>query len=281
MSKPLNSEFQVANRTEPVTVGAFANKIAVVTGGSSGIGRAISLSLAAQGAMLCLVGRKLETLNAVAKKARATASGVLSYPTDLTLDEDIEELTSRLQEDFEYIDMLIHSAGVISPGRIEAAPIHDLDWQYRTNVRAPYVLTQALLPMLRACRGQIVFMNSTVGLNANANVGQYAATKHALKALADTLRAEVNADGVRVLSVFLGRTATPMQAAVHQMERATYHPERLMQPEDVAAVVINAMSLPRTAEVTDISIRPMSKSCPAEGLATAIPASFLRLSSTT
>jgi short-subunit dehydrogenase len=121
------------------------------------------------------------------------------------------------------------------------------------------MLTQALLPLLKARQGQIVFINSTVGLRAGANVGQYAATKHGLKALADSLRDEVNADGVRVLSVFLGRTATPMQAAIHEMEGRVYHPEFLMQPEDVAAVVINALSLPRTAEMTDIHVRPMIK----------------------
>lgn len=113
---------------------------------------------------------------------------------------------------------------------------------------------------MRSCKGQIVFINSSAGLNARADVGQYAATKHALKAIADSLREEVNADGVRVLSMFLGRTATPMQDAVHKMEGKEYHPECLIQPEDVAAVVVNALSLPRTAEVTDIHIRPMNKS---------------------
>jgi NADP-dependent 3-hydroxy acid dehydrogenase YdfG len=90
-------------------------------------------------------------------------------------------------------------------------------------------------------------------------LSQYAATKHALKAIADSLREEVNAEGLRVLSVYPGRTASPMQAAVHEMEGRAYHPERLMQPEDVAAVVINALSLPRSAEVTDIYIRPLLK----------------------
>jgi NAD(P)-dependent dehydrogenase (short-subunit alcohol dehydrogenase family) len=137
--------------------------------------------------------------------------------------------------------------------------VADFDGQYRTNVRAPYVLTQALLPMLRSRQGQIVFINSSVGLNARAGVGQYAATKHALKALADSLREEVNAASVRVLSVFLGRTASPMQAGIHAAEGKAYHPERLLQPQDVAAVVLNALSLPRTAEVTDISIRPFMK----------------------
>jgi NADP-dependent 3-hydroxy acid dehydrogenase YdfG len=102
-------------------------------------------------------------------------------------------------------------------------------------------------------------MNSSAGLSARAGVAQYAATKHALKAIADSLREEINDDGVRVLSVFLGRTATPMQAAVHEMEGREYYPELLLQPEDVASVIINALSLPRSAEVTDIIVRPLAK----------------------
>jgi NADP-dependent 3-hydroxy acid dehydrogenase YdfG len=238
----------------------FADQIAVVTGASSGIGKAIALGLAAHGATLCLIGRRLEMLQRVAASAQATASRVVCYGADLTRDEEIGELTAGLERDFRTLDALIHCAGVYSLGRIEAAPVEDFDRQYRTNVRAPYMVTQALLPMLRCRRGQIVFMNSSVGKRAPANVGQYAATKHGLKAIADSLRDEVNADGVRVLSVFLGRTATPMQAAIYEMEGRTYRPELLLQPEDVAAVVINALTLPRTAEVTDISIRPFKKS---------------------
>jgi NADP-dependent 3-hydroxy acid dehydrogenase YdfG len=174
-------------------------------------------------------------------------------------DDDLQALVASLQRDVDHLDILAHSAGGITLGPVETAPVADLDGQYRTNVRAPYVLTQMLLPMLRSCQGQIVFINSSVGLNARAGVGQYAATKHALRAVADSLREEVNAAGVRVLSVFLGRTASPMQVAIHAAEGKAYHPERLLQPQDVAAVVLNALNLPRTAEVTDISIRPLMK----------------------
>jgi short-subunit dehydrogenase len=142
---------------------------------------------------------------------------------------------------------------------VETAPVEVLDGQYRVNVRAPYLITQALLPKLKASRGQIVFINSTAGLTARAQVSQYAASKHALKALADSLRDEVNADGVSVLSVYPGRTASPMQAAVHQLEGRAYHPEKLMQAEDVAEIILSALALPRTAEVTDIQVRPSWK----------------------
>ena len=238
----------------------MSGQIAIVTGASSGIGKAIALELATHGVNLCLVGRNLETLEVVAEKVQTITPQVRCYQADLTQDQDIHILTTSLQRDFEHFDMLIHSAGVISQGRLEAAPVAEFDRQYRINVRAPYALTQALLPNLRLCQGQIVFINSSVGLvNGKENLGQYTATKHALKAIADSLRQEINTEGLRVLSVYPGRTATPMQVAVHKIEGKGYYPERLIQPKDVATVVINALSLPRTVEVTDINIRPLIK----------------------
>lgn len=232
--------------------------VAVITGGSAGIGRAISSALATEGASVCMIGRNLGSLEAAAKDIGRNTASVKTYRTDLTVDADIQTLAAALQGDFGHIDILVHSAGIYSMGKIQDSPVAKFDMQYRTNVRAPYLLTQALLPMIRSCKGQIVFINSSAGLRARGGVSQYAATKHALKAVADSLREEVNAEGIRVLSVYPGRTATPMQALVHEMEGKAYVPERLMQPEDIASVVINALSLPRSAEVTDMNIRPFT-----------------------
>jgi len=240
-------------------VGNLKNQIAVVTGASSGIGKAIALNLAKEGAKVCMVGRNIERLKAVANSGKPFSEYISVYKTDLEVDDDISLLSGSLQREFGAIDILTHCAGMISIGKIQESPVEEFDRQFRVNVRAAFLLTQALLPGLKLRRGQIVFINSSVGLVAKASAAQYAATKHALKGLADSLREEVNGDGVRVLSVYLGRTATPMQEAVHKMEGKEYHPERLIQPEDVAAVVINALSLPRTAEVTDIYIRPLQK----------------------
>jgi len=241
-------------------MGTFDNQIAVVTGASSGIGRAIALGLATKGAALCLVGRRAHELEEVSALAQATSSCARIYCVDLSSDQEVERLKSELERDCRQLDILVHSAGIFRMGSLERAPATDLDIQYCTNVRAPYLLTQALLPMLRPRRGQIVFINSSVGLVSRINVSQYAATKSALKAIADSLRDEVNADGLRVLSVYPGRTATAQQEDIYKQEGREYRPELLLQPADVAAVVLNALGLERTAEVTDISIRPLRKS---------------------
>lgn len=239
--------------------GTFAGQIAVVTGASSGVGRAIALRLAAQEATVCLLGRRLDALREVAEAILRGAGGAIVIPVDLTNDEERERAQERLLRSVEQVDMLVHSAGVIGFGAVESALLADFDYQYRLNVRAPYALTQALLPPLMQQQGQIAFINSSTGLTARGGGAQYAATKHALKALADSLRDEVNAPGVRVLSIYLGRTATPMQATVHAREGKAFAPERLIQPEDVAATLIHAFGLPRTVEITDLTMRPMLK----------------------
>jgi NADP-dependent 3-hydroxy acid dehydrogenase YdfG len=230
----------------------------VVTGASSGIGRAIAVALASGGAMVWAVARRRDELEATAKLASGPGRIVL-FDADLVVDEQVAALTRAIGADQNGLDVLVHSAGAHSLGDLETAPMHELDRQYAANVRAPYLLTQALLPALRANQGQIVFINSTVGLTARATVSQFAATQHALKAVADSLREEVNPHGVRVTSVYPGRTATPRQAKIHAVEGKPYPPERLMQPDDVASVVRHALTLPRSAELTDVKIRPLLK----------------------
>lgn len=222
---------------------------ALITGATGGIGTAVALALAQEGVRLVLVGRDAEKLNDLA--SRTTAEIVQA---DLTDDNQLLAAAARVGE----VDLLIHSIGLFRGGPLETAPVQDLDDQYRVNVRVPYLLTQALLPSLIRRQGQVVFVNSGAGAApARGSWGAYAATKHALRALADALRAEVNPQGVRVLTVFPGRTATAMQEEVHRFEGRPYDPGRFLQPEDVAAPLVQALRLPRTAELTDLHIRPM------------------------
>lgn len=237
---------------------------ALVTGASSGIGRAIAVALSGRGFDLHLVGRDKDRLACAARDMNGRAR---VYVSDLADPDSLARLTGELEGSLQGLDLLVHSAGVFAAGPIASLPVEELDRQYRVNMRAPYVLTQALLASIRARDGQIVFINSSAGagLHGSAHTGAYAATKQGLRALADALRAEVNADGVRVLSVYPGRTATPMQESIHAREGKHYDAANLLQPEDIAAAVLNALDLPRTAELTDLMIRPMRKTVQASG----------------
>jgi NADP-dependent 3-hydroxy acid dehydrogenase YdfG len=236
------------------------HQIAVVTGASGGIGGAIASGLATHEAILCLPCRDKEKLEARARDLWAASPRVDPCRCDLTNDDEIEALCAHIANEYGRLDVLVHCAGAIDHGKLADAPVSSLDRQYHANVRGPLLLTQKLLPFLKKPHGQIVFINSSVGLTARPNTGQFSATQHAFKALADSLRDEVNSDGIRVLSVFPGRTATPRIQALHSKEGRSYQPELLLQPADVANVVLNALTLPWTAEVTNIMIRPMQHS---------------------
>jgi NADP-dependent 3-hydroxy acid dehydrogenase YdfG len=243
-------------------VASLSRRVAVVTGASSGIGQAIALALAEAGAELLLVGRDAARLRATAEAARRVALSasptIVEFAADLTEDRSIDDLARRAMS-LGGTAILVHSAGIYERAPLAAATVESLDRQYRANLRAPYLLTQALLPQLTDRQGDIVFINSTQGLAAAAGVGQFAATQHAMKAVADSLRAEINAVGVRVLTLHAGRTATPRQQKIFADEARRYEPERLMQPADVAALVLAVLALPRTAEVTTLTMRPMQK----------------------
>jgi NADP-dependent 3-hydroxy acid dehydrogenase YdfG len=236
--------------------------VAVVTGASSGIGRAIAQALACQGMRLCLTGRDERRLQAAAREIGSLPAPALVHVADLSSDGGIRGLVERVGTDLGRIDVLVHAAGTLSLGDVEAAGWEDLDEQYKVNMRAPFLLTKAFLPRLKESSGQVVFVNSSAGLVAGADNGVYAATKHGLRSLAGSLRDHVNQYGIRVLSVYPGRTATPMQELVHRFEGRPYEVAHLLQPGDVADVVIAALSLPRTAEVTDLMVRPMKKPSP-------------------
>jgi NAD(P)-dependent dehydrogenase (short-subunit alcohol dehydrogenase family) len=231
----------------------LTGQVALVTGAAGGIGRAVAAALARREMVVCLLGRNEAALAAVAAEIGAGARVV---PCDLTDDARVAALPERLGREAGGVDVVVHCAAVYFQEPLETAPVEHFDLQYRVNLRAPYVLTQALLPQVKRRPGQIVFINSTTGIAARPGVTQYAAVKHGLKGMADALRAELAPAGVRVVSVYPGQTATPMQERRYAIEGRAYDPARLIQPADVAEVVATAVSLPRTAEVTDVQVRP-------------------------
>lgn len=240
---------------------ALSNKLAVITGASSGIGRAIAIAIAEEGGEVILLGRDKinldETQRRITKLAGTRSD---SYVCDLSSIDDILTKTAEIKAKNKNIDILIHSAGVIVTDGDSSSGYEEFDLQYKINARGPYVLTRAFLTSIQKRLGQIVFINSSICAQpAKIGLAAYTASKMALKAIADCIRAEVNGAGVRVLSVYPGSTASPMQAKLHQSHDKTYYPELLLQPEDVARAVITALTASRTAEITDLAIRPAKK----------------------
>ncbi|WP_432038091.1 SDR family oxidoreductase [Streptomyces cucumeris] len=223
----------------------------LITGAGSGIGTAVAERLAERGDELWLLARDAGRAKELERRfpGARTVVGDLADPEKLSWALSHQSLPDRL-------DSLLHIAGVVDLGEVGELTPKAWNRQLAANLVSPAELTRLLLPQLRLAQGHVVFLNSGAGLRANAQWGAYAASKHGLKALADALRWEESGNGVRVTTVYPGRTATPMQVKVHQQEGKEYQPERWIAPETVAVTVLTALDLPRDAEITDLSVRP-------------------------
>ncbi|WP_181766722.1 SDR family oxidoreductase [Streptomyces albidus (ex Kaewkla and Franco 2022)] len=223
----------------------------LITGAGSGIGATVTGRLLERGDELWLLARDAGRAKELAERfpGARTLVGDLDEPGRLSWALSHQELPAQL-------DSLQHIAGVVELGEVAELTPKVWDVTLAANLVAPAELTRLLLPQLRLARGHVLFVNSGAGLRANPQWAAYAASKHGLKALADALRAEENGNGIRVTSVYPGRTATPMQEKVHRQEGREYDPERWITPDAVATTLLTALDLPRSAEVTDLTVKP-------------------------
>jgi NADP-dependent 3-hydroxy acid dehydrogenase YdfG len=221
--------------------------LALVTGASGGIGAAVARALA-PGHDLLLGGRNAALLQELAYDL----PGARPWPVNLTDARAVAEAVAGISR----LDVLVHSAGVGLLGTVADTPADTWRHQFEVNVVAVAELTRLVLPALRAARGRVILVNSGAGRNANPGWASYAASKFALRALADALRAEEEATGVRVTSVHPGRTDTGMQREVVEQEGGRYRAREYLRPESVAAAVAHAVRAPRDAHVTEVVVRP-------------------------
>lgn len=223
----------------------------LVTGAGSGIGAVVARRLLDRGDDVVLLARDAGRAREIAAAfpGSSTLVGDLAQPGRLSWALSKQSLPER-------IDSLVHVAGVVDLGAVADLPASLWEQQLAVNLVGPAELTRLVLPLLRVSRGRVIFVNSGAGLHAHAGWSAYAASKHGLKALADSLRGEEAEHGVRVTSIYPGRTATPMQERVHQQEGRDYEPERFITAESVATTVLTALDLPDDAALTDLTIRP-------------------------
>ncbi|OZF53629.1 short chain dehydrogenase [Rhodococcus sp. 14-2470-1b] len=221
---------------------------ALVTGASRGLGAEIARVLASDHEVR-LGGRSADSLASIASEL----PGSTPWPVDL-LDHDA---VARAAEGIESLDVLVHNAGVAALGTVAESSIADWRAQYESNVLAVVSLTKALLPALRRAGGHVVLINSGAGLRVNPGWGAYAASKFALRAFGDALRAEEPA--LRVTSIHPGRIDTDMQKAIVEHEGDHYEPSQFLRASTVAQAVRNAVDTPADAHPTDIVLKPIPR----------------------
>ena len=173
-------------------------RIVLITGAGSGIGRALALRAAADGAFLVLVGRRADKLDETARLA-GTGAGTAVFPMDVTSEDDCRRLTLEIEHRFGRLDVLVNNAGVVAVGPVEALTADGVDRLLRTNLGGPINLTRHLLPLLNeGRRGQIVNVGSMLGDIGLPLFAAYSATKFGLRGWSDALRRELRPQGIRV-----------------------------------------------------------------------------------
>jgi NADP-dependent 3-hydroxy acid dehydrogenase YdfG len=226
--------------------------VALVTGASRGIGRAIAIALAPTHEIIA-GARSREALDPLV----AEVPGVRPWVVDLADPDALETALGDLPD----VDVVVHSAGAYSRGPVESLGPDEWRRLFQLNVFSAVRLVQHSLPALRRVRGSIVLLNSGAGLFAYPSGSLYSATKHALKAFADTVRIEEAENGVRVTSVHPGRVATDlMRESIERFESGPWDPEALVRPEEVAAAVVLAVTARPEIAFEDIRVRPVAPS---------------------
>lgn len=218
--------------------------LALITGAGSGLGAAIADALAPTHTLI-LAGRPSRHLDAV-----ATRLGATTWPLDLADTDEIDSAADVFTE----LDVLVHNAGVAYPGRVAESTPEQWRATFEINVTGAVALTLALLPALRAARGQVVFINSGSGINASPGLASYSASKFAQRAFADSLRADEPL--LRVTSIHPGRIDTDMQRDLVAYEGGAYDPARYLKAETVAQAVAQAVATPPDAHTHQVVIRP-------------------------
>ncbi|AUA08650.1 SDR family NAD(P)-dependent oxidoreductase [Streptomyces sp. SID8361] len=237
----------------------FTHKVVLVTGASRGIGRAVALAFAREGATLVLAARSADRLAQVESEARDLGSEVLSVPTDVTSRDAVAALVDAAMDRFGRIDVLVNNAGIGKVGAIESAAFED---DVRQTLQASLFgminVTRRVLPVLRRQgSGAIVNMSSVMGRKAFSRFGSYAIVMHAVSAFSDSLRQEVAGGDIQVSVIHPALTATDLLKEAEEAEMPP--PFRHMTPlssEDVARAVVVAVRrgrrrvvLPRTANM--------------------------------
>lgn len=223
---------------------------AIVTGASRGIGRAIAEALAKEGGRLVLGGRDAARLQEAAQAIGGESEAVAGDVGDENVAARLVETATRK---FGRLDVVVNNAGIGHHGKLEDMDPAEFDRVYRTNVRGPFLLMKAAIPVMRRQKsGTLVSLASLAGRNPVPLRAAYAASKWAMIGLSRSVLQEVRKDGIRVIILEPGSTLTEFGHDPAKMA----HAEKLVRPEDVAAVLVAALKLPDRATVSEIEIRP-------------------------
>jgi len=231
----------------------FENKVVIVTGASSGIGRALSIGFAEEGAKVVVSARSEEKLQELVKEIRGAGGNAIYVKCDVSSREDVKNLMNKTMNEFARIDILVNNAGIGLYGEVEKIDDDSLTKLFKTNIFGPLYCIQEVIPIMKKQgSGHIVNVSSVAGRRAMPGVAGYAMSKFALHALSESLRIELKPYNIHVTVISPGliKTDFPDHAMRAGGSKAVYSKEsRRMTSEECARIILNAVYKKKREEV--------------------------------
>lgn len=232
----------------------LANKIALVTGGSRGIGKAIAMRLAELGAAVAICGRDRERLRATADALRGLTEKAFWQTADVTRADEVEKLVSATEAKLGQISILVNNAGIGLFGPAHEKSEEDWDRVLRTNLKSVFLVSRAVIPsMMRQGGGDIINISSLAGRNTFAGGGLYCASKWGVQGLSGCMAEDLRDHGIRVSVICPGSVATEFSG------RGVKDAGKALQPEDVAHAVEAVLTQRQGSFMSEIHLRPLRK----------------------
>lgn len=227
-------------------------KVALVTGGNKGIGKAIALALAAEGVQVAITGRNEQDLQAVKQLIeKAGVKGAYAV-ADINKIDQVNAAVAVAVKELGPVDILVNNAGIAAFGTLADMPVQEWEAMIQTNVLGVYYACRAVVPsMIERNTGDIINISSTAGLRGNAGTSAYSASKFAVLGLTESLTMEVRKHNIRVSALLPSTVATDMAL---QLKLTDGNPDKVMQPEDVAELVVSQLKLNRRTFIKSSSI---------------------------
>lgn len=231
------------------------DRVAVVTGASTGIGRAIARSLVREGCRLAICARTESDLEEAAAELRELDGEVLAVPADVSVELEVQGFAGEVHDRFGPVDILVNNAGIGVFGHVLDLDVIDYDQTFKVNVRGIFLCTQAFVPdMVERGDGVVVNVASIAGKNFFAGGSIYAASKHAVMGMSKSMMMDLREDNVRVLTVCPGSVDTPF----FDKAGRSRDPETILDADDVATLVTTAIRLSDGGTVSEVEIRPVN-----------------------
>jgi len=231
---------------------SLADKVALVTGASRGIGRSAAITLAKEGAMVVAAARDVEMLNETCRVIEEAGGQALANTVELSDEKSIRKLMETVTEKIGRLDVLINNAGITLSSSLEETTADDWDRLMTVNARGAFILCREAVGLLRQARpGIIVNISSVVGVKGYAKQIAYTASKHAMRGMSIAMAEELNESSVRVHVICPGGVDTEMVSRV----RPDINKDELIQPEEIAELVLYLVTHTGNAVVDEIRVR--------------------------